>query len=62
MTKDEAIKIAEVLSGVDGGCPCCIEGACDEMTERFPEWRWQRCPDEDHYGCVVIEGIHVSDD
>lgn len=41
MTDEDAAKVAEVLSSVDGGCIVCIENAAEEMGRHFPEYDWE---------------------
>ena len=40
MTKEEAVKVAEVLESIDGGCYICAENAAVDMECKFPEHPW----------------------
>ena len=41
VTHDEAVKIAEVIIQVDGGCPHCITELVDCMKVKFPDFDWE---------------------
>ena len=37
MTKDDAVKVLEIMCEADGGCMTCAENLFDEFRERWPE-------------------------
>jgi len=38
MKKDEAIKVLEILSHADTGCPYCVSSLFKEFIDTFPEY------------------------
>jgi len=39
MTKDEAIKVIEIMLTADGGCSFCAYDLCTQFGEEFPEFK-----------------------
>lgn len=60
MTKDEVVKVAEVLATVDSRCGPCIERVCAEFTAHFaPEWTLERLFADDGNEYILLNGERV---
>jgi hypothetical protein len=42
MTYDEAVKIAEIVSHADSGCPTCVGDLIEMLNVSFPKFKWER--------------------
>jgi len=43
MTKEEALKLADIIKQVDGGCWSCVSEACMACNAAFPQFVWTPC-------------------
>lgn len=37
MTRDEAVKVLDIMSHADGGCPVCVKNLFRQFIRAFPE-------------------------
>ena len=61
MTKKEAIKVANVLEGIDGGCYICSENAANDMEIMFPGHPWLELVRAIHNREELPDGYGKSD-
>lgn len=41
MTLEEAEKIGDIISYVDGGCEYCVGNICNGLNKAFPDFGWE---------------------
>lgn len=62
MTKDEAVKIAHVISNADGGCSVCVDRLCKDLSKEGLGFRWSVIKDDGTYNGygVPVEVTEVN--